>query len=404
MEHAVNIAILFCSWTVLATGSIIEFTTTHSTINSLSADDLTFRCSLNDTGTINGRRDVDHTDTDIQHVTSIVVTRNGTIVASISQYSNATAVADLSDLEVTGDLTGAAGERGFLQLRWMHPSGAQAGEYLCRATTINEVGRHVLFSKALNISEIVANFDDVINFTRNQQGKIKDLEEKSRIQESTIHSLEVKNQQQAALIHDLQAVNQQQDNSILYMHMDTQQQETSIQELRDKSKHQNTSIQNIETANKNQEASISKLQADLQQQQTVIHDLKTQSQLQATKLQNQESFNQGLNNKITQIMGMLNNQNHVESGLIFCGPSSTWSDADGVWHYKNVAQNFSKAYSRVPIVHLSFAYINSPSNVHSVYASDLVSVTTSGFVVRCRTIGDRITGMDIRWTSLENTN
>ncbi|XP_005101068.3 uncharacterized protein LOC101863352 [Aplysia californica] len=136
---------------------------------------MTLRCSLNDTAmTVNaglvGRRDVTQTLNNVQHVTSLVVTRNnGEQVASVTQFDPAKALVDLASLQVTGDVSGTSGEKGYIELTWLYPSAAQAGEYVCEVNAIGDVGHNIVFSTTLEIGVTTPTIDDLVNH-------IKDLE------------------------------------------------------------------------------------------------------------------------------------------------------------------------------------------------------------------------------------
>lgn len=140
-------------------GSKILFEANPDVIQSNLTQSLSMRCSLNDTadafvGGVVGRRDVTQTASNMQVVTSLVITRNnGEHVATIYGQQPAKALADLATLTVDGALSGAVGERGYIELTWQPPSSAQVGEYVCEINAVDNQGHNVVFSTSAEIGE-----------------------------------------------------------------------------------------------------------------------------------------------------------------------------------------------------------------------------------------------------------
>jgi len=161
--------ILFSSLIVLATGSVIEFNNEPLAIQAGLSRTMKMRCSLNDTMVANVTggmvgRDVTQTNANVQHVTSLVVMRNnGEHVASVTQYDPAKALVDLTTLQVTGDVSGQSGERGYIELTWMYPNQAQTGEYLCEINAIDDEGHNVIFSTTLEVGVETPTTDDLVS-------------------------------------------------------------------------------------------------------------------------------------------------------------------------------------------------------------------------------------------------
>jgi len=164
--------ILFSSLIVLATGSVIEFNNEPLAIQAGLSRTMKMRCSLNDTMVANVTggmvgRDVTQTNANVQHVTSLVVMRNnGEHVASVTQYDPAKALVDLTTLQVTGDVSGQSGERGYIELTWMYPNQAQTGEYLCEINAIDDEGHNVIFSTTLEVGVETPTTDDLVKIIR----------------------------------------------------------------------------------------------------------------------------------------------------------------------------------------------------------------------------------------------
>ena len=100
----------------------------------------------------------------------------------------------------------------------------------------------------------------------------------------------------------------------------------------------------------------------------------------------------------------------MESGVIDCGPATTWSGTmPALWNSSYQDQvtektsSFSRVYDKPPVVHLSIEYIQSNKiNVfgnlyHSV---ELVQVDEKKFTLRCRSDSDRIAALTVSWVSV----
>jgi len=151
--------LLFGGLLAFTSGSKILFEANPDVIQSNLTQSLSMRCSLNDTadafvGGVVGRRDVTQTASNMQVVTSLVITRNnGEHVATIYGQQPAKALADLATLTVDGALSGAVGERGYIELTWQPPSSAQVGEYVCEINAVDNQGHNVVFSTSAEIGE-----------------------------------------------------------------------------------------------------------------------------------------------------------------------------------------------------------------------------------------------------------
>lgn len=142
-----------------SSGSKILFEANPDVIQANLTQTLSMRCSLNDTadafvGGVVGKRDVTQTASNMQVVTSLVITRNnGEHVATIFGQQPAKALADLSNLKVDGDISGSVGERGYIELTWQYPGTDQVGEYVCEINAVDNQGHNVVFSTSAEIGE-----------------------------------------------------------------------------------------------------------------------------------------------------------------------------------------------------------------------------------------------------------
>lgn len=131
----------------------------------------TLRCSLNDTTTpVDGGivgRDITETLDNVEHVTSMIITRNNDEdVASVSQYNAAKAWADVASMNVSGTVSSSLGQRGYLALTWQYPTEAQVGEYTCEINGVNDFGRIVKFSTSLEVAVVKPTLDQLVDHVR----------------------------------------------------------------------------------------------------------------------------------------------------------------------------------------------------------------------------------------------
>jgi len=194
-------------------GSEIEFNTTHSAIKPLVTHNLTLTCRLPDTtpvGPAVGRRrrsltslttvhldnadlsiddfvtqnniedlersddlgdsddleersvSVTQTDDNMDFVTSIIISKDGKDLATITEHVPATSLDGASGFQVYGQLSGLTGGKGYLQLVWTHPGPAEAGNYRCDIDALTNRGRSFDFTKTLSVSEEEVTMQDLV--------------------------------------------------------------------------------------------------------------------------------------------------------------------------------------------------------------------------------------------------
>jgi len=153
-------------------GSEINLDVTPSSLQPVLTDTMTLRCSLDDTsGAGLVGRSVDRTSEDVHYVMSILVTRNGADVASITTHIPARAMADVANVHVTGSIGNAPGDRGYIELTWRYPTSAQAGTYGCNITGLNDAGHTILFTKTVELEAISPTIDDLVRQIHKMQLK-----------------------------------------------------------------------------------------------------------------------------------------------------------------------------------------------------------------------------------------
>ena len=261
--------------------------------------------------TVIGRRAAADDDV-IKFLSSLVVMRNGKDhVASITEHTPASALMDLDNLKVKGQINGSSG---FLELSWTYPSDTQAAEYTCESNGLNALGHYVTLKKTLELGEVTPSFTDLVNYVGDHQKTIADLK-------NTVHIL-----------------NQ---------------------------------------TNKDQEQKISS------QQQEIA----------------------ALNATFTAQDKEISNLRNVQTGIIDCGDRHGYHGNLDNWHsvlhdaYKTKSVSFNQTYIRAPKVHLSFAFVDDFSEAY--FRADLMSVSTTGFSMRCRGISTALPSyMMVNWISV----
>ena len=142
---------------------------------------LTLTCSIGDSTTTPHDR-VGHlidaltrrrATNDIKFVSSLVVLRDGTDIASLSEHVPATAFADLDNMVVNGSIPGTSGELALLTLRWDHPKLNQQGNYTCQVTGYDQIGHAVLFFGSASVEMVAPTTDDLVYqiYTQELHGK-----------------------------------------------------------------------------------------------------------------------------------------------------------------------------------------------------------------------------------------
>jgi len=181
--------VIMTSYISITSGSKISLTMTPATIQQNLTSTMTLRCGLSDTHNINNssnnnttsvigngvniigrrrRRSTDRTDDDVR-VLSILVTRDGRDVASVSAQVAAYPMEDLGILQVSGDVANTPGDRAFLELWWTYPGSDQSGEYVCEVTTVDSAGHTTVLSRSLGVDAIKPSLTDLVSHVQDLQ-------------------------------------------------------------------------------------------------------------------------------------------------------------------------------------------------------------------------------------------
>ncbi|XP_005097723.1 uncharacterized protein LOC101859099 [Aplysia californica] len=154
---------------VTISGSVIVLDASSDVIEKNLTRTATLRCSLDDTTSsltapVVGRRDITQTATNVEYVTSIIVTRDtGEIVARVTEHETAEALVDQASLRVFGNLSVTSGRRGYMELTWKFPTQRQAGDYKCEVNAIDDNGHFVTFSTSLKVNVTTPSVEDVVD-------------------------------------------------------------------------------------------------------------------------------------------------------------------------------------------------------------------------------------------------
>merc|ERR1712156_294183 len=95
----------------------------------------------------------------------------------------------------------------------------------------------------------------------------------------------------------------------------------------------------------------------------------------------------GLQATVTDQQKEIANLRNVQTGIIDCGGPSGYVGNLKDWHgdrdmYKLKTVSFNQTYVRAPEVHLSISFFD--ESCHAFFRSDLLSVSTTNFTMRCR--------------------
>jgi len=166
----------------VVTASTIEFVTPKKDFipNLTSTLDLTCTFNGSDVATtvgpmVIGRRGISNSTSGVKFLSSLIIVRNGNEnVASITEHMPATALMDLTNLKVDGQLSGNSG---FLHLSWTYPSDAQAGSYMCESNGMTSSGHFVTLKEHLELGKATPSVTDLVKYIGDQQKAIAGLEQ-----------------------------------------------------------------------------------------------------------------------------------------------------------------------------------------------------------------------------------
>jgi len=223
--------------------SHVVFTSSSSVIKPLVTDVLTLRCHLRDGATtaIIGKRhavsevssqghvksdvtpggqavyDVlsqDVQPSDVSFVHSLIITKDGADIATVTDHMTATALDQTPDINVTGHIPGSGAEKAFLEVTWKYPGPDQSGNYQCTVAGTDQLGHFKNFKQTVEITDNDVSMNDVIQY-------IQQLKQTNDLQAATIVSIKQTNDiykttidQHSATIASLEQSNDLQTSTI----------------------------------------------------------------------------------------------------------------------------------------------------------------------------------------------
>ena len=100
---------------------------------------------------------------------------------------------------------------------------------------------------------------------------------------------------------------------------------------------------------------------------------------------------------------------HTETGLLWCGGARSWvqEGSDKTYHGKNyynyqrkMSASFKTPYTTAPVVFLDISHVYDETNDYTKYGSQILSVDTRGFSMRCGSRSDGMYDVEVRWIAV----
>jgi len=203
--HLLTLLLVATACLVFSTASIISLTKDPPTIKPILTKKLSVRCDLKDTqvggGLVGKRSGVAQTSTNIKHLISLVVLRNGVDIASITRFTQATGVGgDQGILNVTGELTDSTG---YLQLNWTYPGETESGNVTCKANGIDANGHGTIYATSTVVGVQEPSLSDLVRHIHAQEIRLMQQDDKISDQSGQISQLTTENQNQRQQIAQL---------------------------------------------------------------------------------------------------------------------------------------------------------------------------------------------------------
>ena len=311
--------------------------------------EMKLRCTITDSPDNNapiiGRRDLEMVTTDVKEMFSIIITNNESDVASATHHDSAKNLINSTSMEVSGDVTGNATLRGYLELSWLYPLEAESGQYVCQANAVTDEGHVVVLSKTINVEVATPTTADLVNHVR-------DLQIERDLANATMEQANAKIGQQRA---------------------------------------------EIDQAN----AKIDQQRAELDQQSTKMDQANAKISQQRTEV---NAMKLRLNNVEHTEFGVVD----CNPGTGGHSYSDYWTGRTTLYHWGSniysvdIPVRFSQVYTHVPVVHLSVETMYADTNDQAIlHALQVVSVDKRGFSVRCSAFhGREIYDLHVSWISV----
>jgi len=220
---------MVCLQQLLVSATVVSMTSSRADIIPKLTSNVTLRCDVKDillppSGGLVGRslpvssqpvekRDKAQSTNAMQFILSVMVTKDGQDVASVSEHVPARVLWNNSaNVKVAGDLSGT---HGYLEVSLQYPDRSQTGQYRCDVTGIDAAGHSDVINSSVTLDEGEVTLDDLVDH---------------------LHTLEIQNLRKDAAIQDLEVENNNKDAAIqdLKVKLDniTAKQQAEIQNLK----------------------------------------------------------------------------------------------------------------------------------------------------------------------------
>jgi len=151
--------------------SVLQFESSPSSVKQGLTNSLTLNCSVSDSalsGAVIGRRDVSHTQENMLMLTSLVVMKNGSDIASVNLATPAHIVDGSTNVQVIG---GVAGTAGYITLTFTDPKVNQIGEFVCEAHGLGATGHGVTLTTKVQVTSVEPSIADLVTFVTDLRSK-----------------------------------------------------------------------------------------------------------------------------------------------------------------------------------------------------------------------------------------
>jgi len=101
---------------------------------------------------------------DVSFVHSLVITKDGADIATVTEHGGAMAFDKTTNINVTGHIPGSGAEKGFLEVTWKHPGADQSGNYQCTVLGTDQFGHFQTFKETVEVTDDSVSMNDVIDY------------------------------------------------------------------------------------------------------------------------------------------------------------------------------------------------------------------------------------------------
>jgi len=106
---------------------------------------------------------------DVSFVHSLIISKDGAEIATVTDHMTATATNKTPDINVTGHIPGSGAEKGFLEMTWKYPGPDQSGNYQCTVLGTDQLGHIQTFTETVEVTDDSVSMNDVIGYIQQLQ-------------------------------------------------------------------------------------------------------------------------------------------------------------------------------------------------------------------------------------------